>query len=251
MTVDATSVFALLLASSRVLAWLMICPPFATMGLPRSVKPMVAVALALAVAPLAAKSGVPTELPGLVSAVALNVFVGAALGFGTRLVFSAVEAAGSLIDVSSGFTVAFALDPMSNTNNSAFGRFYSLITSVLLFATPAHLLIVMGFMRSFRTVPLDGGISLGNLDEKLIGGLSDMFVSALQIAAPLLVILFLADLGMGLLNRIAPQMNVFSLSFPLKIALTLGLVGLGFSMLGGTISDMAERATLFVGRLYQ
>jgi flagellar biosynthetic protein FliR len=250
VTVSAATLIALVLASSRVLAWLAVSPPFATMGLPPSVRPILAVALALAVTPVAAAHPVSLETGALIQAAALNVGVGAALGFSTRLIFSAVEAAGSLIDVSGGFSLAFALDPMSNSNNSVFGRFYGLFASTLLFATQAHLLVIMGFLRSFRSVPLDGGISLATLDLGLIDGVTEMFVSALQIAGPMLVVLFLADLALGLLNRIAPQMNVFSLSFPLKIALTLGLVGLGFVMMPQTIDHLANEAVSIMGRLY-
>ena len=73
-----------------------------------------------------------------------------------------------------------------------------------------------------------------------------MFVAALQIAGPLNDVLIIADSGMGLLNRIAPQMNVFALSFPLKILLTLGLVGFGFVLLPDTITRLAEQSVRLV-----
>lgn len=246
LTFSTATLVALMLASTRVLAWLVIAPPFATAGLPRSVKPMIAVALALAVTPLAARHVPATDIGPLVGAIAINVVVGAALGFGTRLIFTAVEAAGSLIDLFGGFSLAFALDPMSETNTSVFGRFYGLMTTVLIFASQAHLLIIAGFMRSFDTIPLDGAISFARLDESFVPAMSNMFVAALQIAGPLIVVLFIADIGMGLLNRIAPQMNVFALSFPLKILLTLGLVGFGFVLLPDTITRLAEQSVRLV-----
>ncbi len=247
LTFSTATLVALLLASTRVLAWLVIAPPFATMGMPRSIRPMVAIALSLAVTPLAARHVPAVEIGPLVGAGAVNLMVGAALGFGTRLIFTAVEAAGSMIDLFGGFSLAFALDPMSETNTSVFGRFYGLLTTVLIFASQAHLLIIAGFMRSFDAIPLNGGISFARLDKELVPAVSSMFVAALQIAGPLIVVLFVADIAMGLLNRIAPQMNVFALSFPLKIVLTLGLVGLGFVLLPDTISRLAEQGVRFVG----
>ena len=71
-------------------------------------------------------------------------------------------------------------------------------------------------------------MSLAHLDQTLVHGMTSMFVAALQIAAPLIAVLFLADVALGLLSRISPQLNVFQVSFPLKIMLTLGLVGTGF-----------------------
>ncbi|HZC53516.1 MAG TPA: flagellar biosynthetic protein FliR [Mycobacterium sp.] len=247
LTFSTATLVALLLASTRVLAWLVIAPPFATMGMPRSIRPMVAVALSLAVTPLAAHHVPPAEIGPLVGAGAVNVAVGAALGFGTRLIFTAVEAAGSLIDLFGGFSLAFALDPMSETNTSLFGRFYGLLTTVLIFVSQAHLLIIAGFMRSFDAIPLNGGVSFAKLDKALVPGMTNMFVAALQIAGPLIVVLFVADVAMGLLNRIAPQMNVFALSFPLKILLTLSLVGLGFALLPDTVARLAEQGVRFVG----
>ena len=78
-----------------------------------------------------------------------QLFIGAALGFLTRLLFSAVEAAGSLIDLSGGFSLAFAYDPLSATNTSVFGRFYGVLATTLIFATNAHLVILQGFLRTF------------------------------------------------------------------------------------------------------
>jgi flagellar biosynthetic protein FliR len=69
-----------------------------------------------------------------------------------------------------------------------------------------------------------------------------MFVSALQIAGPLIVVLFIADIALGVLNRIAPQLNAFSMSFPVKIGLTLLLVGMGFTLMPNTIVQIAHRA---------
>jgi flagellar biosynthetic protein FliR len=243
---NQTTLVALVLCSIRVLAWLMVAPPFATSGLPRVVKTAVAVALALAVTPIASAHAPAAEVAPLIGSTMEQVVVGAGLGFATRIIFSAVEAAGGLIDLFGGFSLSFALDPLSQNNNSVFGRFYSLMCTTLLFASTAHLVIIAGFLRSFQTIPLDSGISLQKLSSSLVPATSNMFLASLQIAGPLIVVLFIADISMGLLNRIAPQLNVFSLSFPLKIVLTLGLVGLGFALLPETITQLANQAAAVV-----
>lgn len=249
LTVSTATLTALLLCSVRMLAWVSVSPPFATGGLPRVIKTALAVALALAVTPMTTAHAPPAQVVPLFTSAVEQVIVGGGLGLSTRLVFSAVESAGGLLDLFGGFSLAFAIDPLSQNNNSVFGRFYTLMCTTLIFVTPAHLLIIAGFMRSFQSIPLDGQLSLGRLVDQLIPGLTSMFVAALQIAGPLIVVLFLADLSMGLLNRIAPQLNVFSLSFPLKIILTLGLVGLGFTLLPSTISHLAGQAVSMVGRV--
>jgi len=239
----------LLLCSLRIAAWLEIAPPLATAGVPRIVRVMLSVAVALAVTPHAMAHAPSAELAPLVSSAAEQLLIGASLGFVTRLLFSALESAGSLIDISGGFALAFAYDPLTRTNTSIFGRFYGLLASTLLFASNAHLVILQGFLRTFGTLPLDGTLSLGRLDTVLAHGISSMFVAALQVAAPLVAVLFLSDVALGLLSRISPQLNVFQLSFPLKIMLTLGLVGLSFATMPRVVTEIGNSAASLMNQV--
>ena len=241
--VGTSSLVALLLISTRIFAWSLVAPPLATAGLPATVKTVLSVGLALVIVPAARAHVPPTDAVDIGGAVVIQVVVGAGLGFLTRMLFSAVEAAGSLLDMFGGFSVATAYDPLSTTMTSVFGRFYGLLCTTLIFATNIHLVIFEGFLRSFGAIPLDAGMSLTRLGDALTGGLTELFVDALQIAGPLIVVLFIADVALGVLNRIAPQLNAFSMSFPLKIGLTLLLVGFGFLLLPQTVAGLADRAT--------
>jgi flagellar biosynthetic protein FliR len=95
-------------------------------------------------------------------------------------------------------------------------------------------------------LPLDGSIDLSKLGSTAAQAVSMLFLSALQIAGPLIAVLFIADLALGVLSRISPQLNIFQMSFPLKIMLTLGLVGMSFALLPQVISEIADRATSLV-----
>jgi flagellar biosynthesis protein FliR len=240
--VGTAQLVALLLCSLRIAAWLEVAPPLATAGVPRVVRLMLSVAISLAMLPQTVAHAPAAEIGPLLTSAVQQLVIGGALGFGTRLLFSAVESAGSLIDLSGGFSLAFAYDPLLATNTSIFGRFYGVMASALLFASNAHLVILQGFLRTFSTVPLDGSISLGHLDQVLVHGVSSMFVAALQVAGPLIAVLFLADVALGLLSRISPQLNVFQLSFPLKIMITLGLVGLSFATMPQVIAQLGNSA---------
>jgi len=242
VAVGTAQLIALLLCSLRIAAWLELAPPLATAGVPRVVRLMLSVAISLAVLPQTVAHAPSAEIGPLVSSAVEQLVIGGSLGFGTRLLFSAVESAGSLIDLSGGFSLAFAYDPLLATNTSIFGRFYGVLASTMLFASNAHLIILQGFLRTFSTVPLDGSISLAHLDQVLVHGVSNMFVAALQVAGPLIAVLFLADVALGLLSRISPQLNVFQLSFPLKIMITLGLVGLSFTTMPGVITELGNSA---------
>jgi flagellar biosynthesis protein FliR len=244
--VGTSSLLALLLVSARIFAWSLVAPPLATGGLPVTVKTVVSVGLALVIVP-AARAHVPApDVAPVLGALVVQIVVGAGLGFLTRLLFTAVEAAGGLIDVFGGFSLSAAYDPLTTTMTSIFGRFYALLCTTLIFATDVHLIIFRGFLQTFTAIPLDSGISLSKLGHSLVGGMGELFVDALQIAGPLIVVLFIADIAIGVLNRIAPQLNAFSMSFPIKIGLTLMLVGLGFMLMPQTVVDLAGRATTLV-----
>ena len=246
---DAGTLITLLLISTRIFAWSLVAPPMATAGLPVVVKTVLSVGLALAVLPTVGHPVSSTDSAQIIVDVVLQVGVGAGLGFVTRVLFSAIEAAGSLLDVFGGFSLSAAYDPLSTTTTSIFGRFYGLLCTTLIFATNMHLLILQGFLRTFRAVPLDSGISLSRLGSALTTSAGELFVGALQIAGPLVVVLFIADVALGVLNRIAPQLNAFSMSFPIKIGLTLLLVGFGFLLMPQTIANLAQRATSVIGQV--
>jgi flagellar biosynthesis protein FliR len=242
LELSISTLVALLLGSVRAAAWLVTSPPFSTRVIPGTVKALLSVAIALPVTPLlSAELPALDAVPLLLSALQ-QVLVGAALGFVTALLFAAVQAAGDLVDLFGGFSVAFAFDPLAMTGNSVFGRFYNLLATTLLFVTDGHQLVLRGFTQSYRALPLNQTLSLATLDRLLVTGLNQLFVSALQIAAPLIAVLFCADLGLGLLSRAAPALNAFSLGFPAKIMLTLSLAGIGLLVLPQSVSRLVEQA---------
>ncbi|MBO3084920.1 flagellar biosynthetic protein FliR [Cellulomonas fengjieae] len=230
-----------MLAGVRIAAFLVIAPPFSHRVVPSMVKIMLALGLALAVAP-----GLePVDADGtgaFVGAVVLEAVVGAAFGFLVMLLFSAVQSAGTLIDLFGGFQMAAAFDPMSMTSGAQFQRLYQMTAVVLLFVSDGYQVVLAGLVRTFDALPLGAVMDLSTLAESVTTGLSQMFVGALQIAGPLLVVLFLADVGLGLLTRVAPALNAFALGFPLKILLTLTFGAYAFLALPAVVEGLTGRS---------
>jgi len=245
VTLPLAAVETTLLASVRMIAFLVVAPPFAQRGVPGPVKVALGTGLALAVAP---------RLPQVASAstavffgdLVLQALVGAATGFLVYLLFAAVQSAGALIDLFGGFQIATAFDPMSMTSGAQFSRLYQLLAVVLLFASDGYQLVVAGLVRTFDALPLGVVFSTAAYGQSVADGLTDMFVAALQIAGPLLVVLFLADIGLGLLTRVSPALNAFALGFPLKILLTLTLSGFALLALPGILGVLAGDAATTV-----
>jgi flagellar biosynthesis protein FliR len=249
VSIPTSTFVAFLLATARSAAWLVISPPFSSRVIPPRVKALLAAAFALLITPRIAATAPATELGPLLGALVMQVAIGVSLGFLTSLVFSAVQAAGDLIDLFGGFSLAFAFDPLMQTGNSVFGKVYGLLTTTLLFASGGHLLIMRGFLATFDALPLNASLNLGDLGELLTRGVVQMFVSALQIAGPLIAVLFLADVGLGLLTRVAPALNAFSMGFPVKILVTLILVGMSFPLLPAVVNGLTQTSVEFMATL--
>lgn len=241
LAVEADLLVGLLLAMVRAAAWLLLTPPFTGRAVPVAVKVALALGLALPVAPHLAASAPEAEPAPLVAAVLIQVGAGLGLGFVTLVLLSAVQAAGDLVDLFTGFTMASLFDPLSGASSAIFGRFYQLVATLLLFVTNGHLLLVRGFLRSFDAVPARTP-GLRALTGSVIDDVGTFFVAALEIAGPLLAALVLADVALGLLSRAAPLLNVFVLGMPVKVLVTLLLVGLTLTVLPGAVRHLVEEA---------
>lgn len=239
VTLPLGAVGTTMLVGVRVAGFLAVAPPFAHRGVPGQVKAILAVGIALAVAPRLGSAQATGTGPFLLDLV-LHAIVGLALGFVVRLVFAAIESAGAALDLFGGFQLATAFDPLSMTGGAQFARLYQFLGLALLVASDAHHVMLGGLVRSFEALPLGTAPDEGAIAGTVTEGVTGMLVAALQIAGPLLVVLFLVDVGLGLLTRVAPALNAFALGFPAKILLTVSLAGIALLTLPGVVAGLAE-----------
>jgi flagellar biosynthetic protein FliR len=238
---EATLV-ALLLGTTRATGFVLMAPPFNSKSIAVPVKAAFALALSVAVSAHLAAT-LPAVTPGflLVSAIT-ELVIGAALGFVVQLLFSAVQMAGDIIDVTGGFSLQPAYDPLAMTQNAAIGRLHYLLAITLLFTSGGHLLIVRGFVMSYRGLPLGGSVPTAQLAHVVMTAFSMMFLAALQIAGPMVAVLLLADVALALMSRAAPALNIFQMGFPVKIMLTLTMLGLTFPLLPPALDMLMQSA---------
>ena len=239
LSFDPELVSAFALALVRATAWLFVAPPFNTRIVPTSVKAGVAAALALAAAPQIADAHLSLEACPFVGAIVMQAFTGFALGMVTQLLFHAIQAAGGLVDLFAGFAMASMFDPMSDSGSSLFGRFYNLLAVTLLFVTNAHQVLIDGFFRSFQAIPVSG-IEPAAAASILTRNVGPFLISAVEVAGPVIACLFLAEMTMGLLARAAPSLNVFALAFPLRVAVTLMVVGLALPLIIPAVANLVH-----------
>ncbi len=240
--ISAPWLVGFLLALVRSLAWLLLVPPF---GNRRVIPPVatvgIALALALAVAPHVATGDLVLTTPALIGAILVQILTGAVLGFIVMLFIGAATAAGAMTDLFGGLVLPPSLDPLSTDQTPILGQFYEQIAIVLLFAGNGEYIIVNGFLNSFSAVGLTLSSS-GNLAHMVTSGLATFFTAALEIAAPLLIVLFAGQLVLGMLSKAVPQMNVYWLGFPFQILLTLVLISVSITVLPAYINGLLTRA---------
>jgi flagellar biosynthetic protein FliR len=238
---------AVMLASVRLVAFLVVAPPFSHSTIPLQVKGMLGLGLAIAISPLIATSKEPMDTTAFTMSLVMQVIIGLALGFLVMLAFSAIQSAGSLIDLFGGFQLAQAFDPGMLINGAQFTRLFHMTAVVLLFTTDGYQVVIAGITRSFTALPIGTAMDFSFTAKSALTGLTEMFLSAVQIAGPLLIILFLADVGLGLLTRVAPALNAYSLGFPLKVLITLMFAGVVFVGLPRIVASLVEDGIKMMG----
>lgn len=236
------SVEAVLLAGIRITVFLVIAPPFSYKAIPGQVKALIGMGLALAVSPAVVPGFHSLPTGQFFVAIVMELTTGAVLGFLVWLIFAAIQSAGSAIDLFGGFQLAQAYDPQQNVNGAQFTRLFQMTSLVLMFTSGGYLLIIGGLLRTFDALPIGGALDLSHPAQLLVHGVTQMFIATLQIAGPLIVVLFLADVGLGLLTRVAPALNAFQLGFPLKVMITLGLGSMVFIALPQIVSNLSGQA---------
>ena len=180
-------------------------------------------ALAL-LASLPAFAVVPLDSPLAFMVVAQQVLVGVTLGFAVRLVFAAVELGGELIGLQMGLNFAGFFDPATAAQGTASSRFFGTMVAFLFVLGNGHLMLIQALVRSFEVFVVgDAPLAfLQQLQPQRWG--AKVFMLGLWIALPLVGMLLFVNLVLGLISRVAPQISVFSVGFP--ITLSVGLIGM-------------------------
>jgi flagellar biosynthetic protein FliR len=167
----------------------------------------------------------PIELASAAGFVAVvqQVLIGVSLGFAVRIVFTAVEFAGEIIGLQMGLNFAAFFNPMAASEETAMSQFFSVSVSWLFIVMGGHLMLIAAVVKSFDAFPVAGDpfAFLRAVEPQRWG--AEIFSLGLWIALPLVAMLLFANLVLGIISRVAQQMNIFAIGFP--ITLGVGLLG--------------------------
>lgn len=209
----------------RIGAMLMAAPIFGAQTVPPRVRLGLAFLITLVVAPmLPAQPAVdPLSLSALVIIVQ-QVLVGVVMGFALQLVFSTVIAGAQVIAMQMGLGFAEMVDPANGQQTPVLGQFYLIFTTLVFLAMNGHLLLVELVVESFDTLPV-GPVGLDRDAYHVLAGWgTHMFAGAVWLALPAVASLLVVNASFGVMSRAAPQLNIFSVGFPVAMIM-------GFSVL--------------------
>ena len=210
----------------RTLALFAGMPVFSQRQVPTRVRIGLALFIAVAVQPsLPAMPVIPLDsLPQLLTAVAQQLLIGLAMGFAVRVVFAALEFAGELIGLQMGLNFAGFFDPSTGSQGTSSSRFLGSMVAFLFVAINGHLMLINSLVESFQAFPVgEEPFRFLRVAQPQVWG-AEIFRMGLWIALPLITMLMFVNLVLGIISRVAPQLNVFSVGFPLTVS--IGLVGL-------------------------
>lgn len=229
-TLPPQSLVVFMLVLVRASAIFLIAPVLGNANVPARLKVGLSLMLALIFAPFLMNQPLAFDYQtpyGIGVAVLQEIAIGVLIGFLAQLLFSAMQFAGQAVGLQMGFSLSNVFDPGSQAQVSVLAQLYLFLGVSVFLTLDGHHWLLIALQKSFVSVPLGSF----NLDVRvinlLISASNELFWIALTLMAPVLGVLVLAELAMGIVARIMPQMNIFVASFPVKIG--LGIVTLIFA----------------------
>jgi flagellar biosynthesis protein FliR len=231
------------LVLARISPLFIVAPLFSSKLVPPRVRGIVAVALTLGMAPLVTKGQhVPLDVMTLTALAIKELLVGLAFAYTIAILFAAVNTAGSLMDTLIGFSFGGMVDPISGVQSSVIAQLYGLVGVAVFIAIGGDAWVVQGLNRTYDFVPLLDAPAINSLVHGVELAFSQIFVAAVELAAPVLLAAIITDAAFGLVSRVVPQLNVFGVGFPAKVTVGLLVLGVSLPFAAGWIGDELQRS---------
>ena len=215
---------AFLLMLTRISGIFLISPFFGSMNIPMFFRVGIALAMSVVLFPVVDELGTPETPPSIImfgAAVLGELFMGWLIGFVAYISFAAITMAGKVMDMQVGFAVVNVVDPTSGQQIPLIGSFLYNLAVIILLVTNGHHMLIAALVESFRAVPLAGleaNISLALIIANFTG---TIFLTGMKIAMPITFAILLTNVGLGILSRTMPQMNIFVVGIPMQLMIGL------------------------------
>jgi len=221
-------IFAFLLVFSRLGAMFMLMPALGETAIPQRVRLVLALSVSFIIYALVrpllpAMPASPYELAILII---FEILTGVLIGASIRLLMSALHTAGTIIAMQTGLAMAQAFDPVQGAQSALMSTFLTLMAVVLIFVTNLHHMMIAAMYDSYSLFPVGGDIKMNDFAEIVVNTVANSFLLGVQIASPFIVYGLIFNVGLGILARLMPQLQVFFIAMPLNIAAGFMIFGI-------------------------
>lgn len=214
----------------RILALVASSPLFGARGVPAGVKIGLSLVLTIMVAPvLPPMPAVPPASAQGLFILVNQLMIGAAMGMAIRIVISAVEMAGHIMGLQMGLGFATFFDPQNSTQVPIVGQFLGLVAMLLFLSINGHLMVITALVDSFRLLPVSLYPFASGAWKTLVLWGGEVFRGGVLISMPVVAALMMTNIALAVLNRAAPTLNIFTVGFPLTLAIGFIVIALSLS----------------------
>ena len=216
------AVFFLLL--TRVSGVFVIAPFFGSINIPMYIRVGTALAISLVLFPVVDQLAVvqaPVSVLAYSFAVLAELFIGWLIGFVAYISFSAIHMAGKIMDMQVGFSIVNVMDPTSGQQIPLIGSFLYNLGLIIFLVTNGHHMIIAALFESFRAVPMLGMTANPDLTMLITDFTAGIFLTGMKLAMPVTFAILLTNVGLGVLARTMPQLNIFVVGIPMQIVVGL------------------------------
>jgi flagellar biosynthetic protein FliR len=241
--------FVFMLVFARLGSMVMLMPALGEVAVPAQIRVILALVLSAIMMPLVAGSysAIPPTIPGLAMAVMSEVMIGIFIGMSAKLVMSALHVAGNIIALQTGLAFAQNVDPTQGTQGALISSFLSMLAVTLIFTTGLHHLLIAAMRDSYVLFHPGDVFPVGDFLALAVKMVSGAFVLGVQLASPFLVFGLVFYIGIGLLSKLMPQIQIFFIAMPANIGLGLALLFLILgAMMTWFLQGFEQTMSLFV-----
>ena len=226
----------------------MLLPGLGEQAIPARIRLSIALVLCLMFYPLVSGLYPAARIGALSSVLVLaagEMAIGFTIGLASRIILSALQVAGTTIATQAGLAFAQSVDPSQGTQGALFGNFLSLLGITLIFVTDLHYLALAALHDSFKLFPPGEWLPVGDVAQLVVTAVADAFTIGIQMASPFVIFGLVFYLGLGLLNRLMPQVQIFFIAMPANIL--FGLI-LTFLLIGSIMAWYLSHVETGLGR---
>jgi flagellar biosynthesis protein FliR len=238
-------VAAFLLVLGRISPLFLLAPLFSNKLVPARAKAIVAVGLTIGIFPIASHAAHQhIELDGLAygGLMLKEILVGITFSLVLACMFAALSTAGSLIDLVAGFSFGSLVDPVSGNNSTMLANLYAMFGVAIFIAIGGDSWVIQGLARTYEVVPLTSAPSIASATAGVQLAFAGILPSALMVCAPVLLAIVLTDAALGVVTRVVPSLNVFSIGFSAKIAVGLTVMAASLPFVSGWVGDNLQQS---------